>query len=65
MVKNLPAEAGDVSSIPGLKRSPGKGNGNPLLYSGLENPVDRGFWQARVHGVTKASDATGQSNNNR
>ena len=47
MVKNLPASAGDmrdVGLIPGLGRSPGEGNGNPLLYSGLENPMDRGNW---------------------
>ena len=72
MVKNPPADAGDAGSnagdagsIPGLKRCPGKGNGNPLLYSGLENPMDRGFWQARAHGVTKGSDATDQLNNDR
>ena len=53
MVKNLPAEAGDVGSIPGLKRSPGKGSGNPLLYSCLENPMDKGDWRATVHGVTR------------
>ena len=53
MVKNLPANAGDVSSIPGLGRSPGGGNGNPLQYTCLENLMDRGAWQARVHGVTR------------
>ena len=42
MVKNLPANAGDMGSISGLGRSPGKGNGNPLKYSFLENPMDRG-----------------------
>ena len=41
MVKNLPANAGDVGSIPGSERSPGEENGNPLLYSCLENPTDR------------------------
>ena len=51
--------AGDLSSIPGLGRSPGEGNGNPLQYSCLENPVDRGTWQATVHGVTE-SDTTEQ-----
>ena len=40
--KNMPANAGDVGSIPGLGRSPGEGNGNPLQYSSLENPMDRG-----------------------
>ena len=42
---------GDPSSIPGLGRSPGEGNGNPLQYYCLENPMDRGAWQATVHGV--------------
>ena len=45
---------GDQGSIPGLGRSPGEGNGNPLQYSCLENPVDRGAWRATVHGVTKS-----------
>ena len=57
MVKNLPANAGDIrdaSSIPGWGRSPGGGHGNPLQYSCLENPMDRGSWQATVHGVTKS-----------
>ena len=56
IVKDLPAKAGDVGSIPGLGRSPGEGNGNPLQYSCLENPMDRGAWQATVYGVTKKSD---------
>ena len=43
--------AGDVGSIPGLGGSPGEGNGNPLQYSHLENSMDRGAWQAIVHGV--------------
>ena len=46
MVNNLPANAGDAGLIPGLGRSPGRGNGNPLQYSGLENPMDRGAWWA-------------------
>ena len=47
--------AGDVmGSIPGMGRSAGGGNGNPLQYSCLENPMDRGAWQATVHGVTKS-----------
>ena len=58
MVKNLPANAGDVGLIPGSERSPGEGNDNPLQYSCLENPMDRGAWQATVHGVTKELDAT-------
>ena len=47
------SNAGDPGSIPGLGRSPGEGNGNPLQYAGLENPMDRGAWQAMVHGVAK------------
>ena len=54
MLKNLPANAGDVGSVPGLGRSPGEGNGNPLQYTCLENPMDRGVWWATVHGVTKS-----------
>ena len=57
MVKNLPANAGDVrdaGSISGLGRYPGKGNGNPLQYSYLENPIDRVVLLATVHGVTKS-----------
>ena len=50
-VKNSPDNAGDLGLIPGLGRSPGEGNGNPLQYSRLENPMDRGAWQAIVHGV--------------
>ena len=46
--------AGDPGSIPGLGRSPGEGNGNPLQYSCLENPTDRGAWRATVHGVAKS-----------
>ena len=46
--------AGDPGSIPGLGRSPGEGNGNPLQYSCLENPMDRGAWRATVHGVAKS-----------
>ena len=58
VVKNRPADAGVVGSIPG---SPGEGNGNPLQYSCLENPMDRGAWQATVHGVAKESDTTGHT----
>ena len=53
MVKNPPANAGDirdVGSVPGSGRSPGEGNGNPLRYSCLENPMDVGAWEATVHG---------------
>ena len=45
---------GDPASIPGLGRSPGEGNGNPLQYYCLENPMDRGAWQATVHGIAKS-----------
>ena len=54
VVKNLPANAGDVSSIPGWGRSPGEGNDNPLQYSCHGNPMDRGTWWATVHGVAKS-----------
>ena len=60
VVKNLPPNTGDirdVSSIPGSGRCPGGGNGNPLQYSYLENPMDRGTWQATVHEVAE-SDMT-------
>ena len=53
MVKNLLAMQGTLGSIPGLGRSSGEGNGNPLWYSCLENSMDSGLWQATVHGVTK------------
>ena len=54
--KEPPANAGDLRDaglIPGLRRSPGEGNGNPLQYSCLENPMDRGAWQATVHGIER------------
>ena len=57
MVKNSPAnkgDRGDMGSIPGSGRSPEVGNGNPLQYSYLEYSMDRGAWQATVHGVTKS-----------
>ena len=56
-VKNLPANVGDTGLIPGLGRSPREGNGNPLHYSCLVNPMDRGVWRAAVHGVAE-SDMT-------
>ena len=62
MVKNPPANAGDVGLIPGSGRSPGKGNDNPLQYSCLENPFDRGAWRATVHGDVKELDTTEQLN---
>ena len=55
VVKNPAANAGDTrdtGSIPGSRRSPGGGHGNPLQYPCLENPMDRGAWRATVHGVT-------------
>ena len=57
MVESLLASAGDrggVGSVSGLGRSPGVGNGNPLQYSCLENPMDRRAWWATVHGVAKS-----------
>ena len=54
MVKNLPAHAGDVGSIPGLGRTPGEGSGNPLQYFCLGNPMDKGAWWTTVSEVTKS-----------
>ena len=56
--KNSACNAGDLGLIPGLGRSPGEGNGNPLQYSGLENPMDTGAWWATVHGGHRESDTT-------
>ena len=53
MVKDLPANAGDTGSIPGSGRSSGEGNGNPLQYSHLKNPMDRGAWWATVMGLQR------------
>ena len=53
VTKNQPANAGDLGSILGLGRSPGEGNGNPVQYSCMENPMDRGAWQATVQRVMK------------
>ena len=58
MVKNPPAKAGDVGLIPDPGRSLGEGNGNLLQYSYLGNLMDRGAWQATVHGVTKEQDTS-------
>ena len=58
VVKNPPANVGDVGLLPGSVRSPGGGNGNPLQYSCLVNPMDKGVWRAIVHGVTKELDTT-------
>ena len=62
MVKNLPVNAGDIGLIPGLGRYPGGGNGNPLQYSCLGNPMNRGTWRATVYGVAKESDTTERLN---
>ena len=58
VVQNPPARAEDVGSVPGLGRFPREGNGNPLQYSCLGNPMDRKAWQATVHGVAKVLDTT-------
>ena len=64
VVKNIPASAEDTGSIPGSGQSPGEGNGNPLLYSCLGNPIYRGAWRATVHGVAKELDMTWRWNSN-
>ena len=58
VIKNLPVNAEDVGSIPGLGRYPGERNGHPLQYSCLGNPTYRGTWQAAVRGVAKELDMT-------
>ena len=58
VVKNPPANAGDVGSVLESGRSPGEGNGNPFQYSCLGIPMDRGGWQATLHGLTKELDMT-------
>ena len=58
MVKNPPVNAGGVGSTPGSGRYPGGGNGNPPQYSCWGNSIDRGAWQATVHGVAKQLDMT-------
>ena len=65
VVKNPPANAGDAGSVPGSGRSPEGGNGYPLQYSCLENPMDRGAWRAIVHGVTTELDMIEQLSNNK
>ena len=64
-VKNPPANAGELNSIPGSGRSPGGRNENPLQYSCLGNPMDRGTWQATVHGVEKVLKSSQPLNNKR
>ena len=63
VAKNPPANAGDRGLIPGSGRSPREGKGNPLQYSCLGNPRDRGVWQATVYGILKESDTTEQLGN--
>ena len=63
MVKNLPASAGDLGSIPRLGRSLEEGDSNPLQFSCLGNPMDRGVWRAAVHGVTGKLDMDEQLSN--
>ena len=58
VVKDLPANAGDADLIPGTGISLGEGNGNPLQYSCLGNPMDRGTWWVTVHRVSKKSDTS-------
>ena len=64
VVKNLPANARDAGLTPGLGRSPGEGNGKPLQYSSLGNPMDRGAWRGTDHGVAKSQTQLNSSNNN-
>ena len=63
MVNNPPANARHTGLIPGFGRSPGEGNGNTYQYSCLDNPMDRGDWQAIVHGFAKELDMTEQLKN--
>ena len=65
VVKNPPDNAGDADLIPGSGRSPGEGNGNPLQYSCLGNPMDRGAWWATVHGIAKESNMMERLKNNK
>ena len=65
VVKNPPTSAGDptdMGPVPGLGRPPGVGNGNPLQYSRLESPMDRGSWWAIAHGVCRESDLVNNNN---
>ena len=56
VVKNLPANVGDMGSIPGSRKTPGEGNGNPIQYSCLGNPMDREAWQLQFMGLQRLSD---------
>ena len=62
VVKNPAANAGDMGVIPGSERSPREGNGNPLRYSYLRNPMDRGAWQATPMGLQKSQQLNNNSN---
>ena len=64
MIKNLPANTRDLGLIPGSGRSTGEENGNPLQYSCLGNPMDRGAWQVTVYGVAKELNTMDRLNNN-
>ena len=64
MVKESACNAGDPGLIPGTGRSPGERNGNPLQYSSLGSPMDRGACQAMVHGIAKESDTTARLKDN-
>ena len=63
VLNNLHVNAGDVCSIPGSRRSPGEGNGSPLQYSCLGNPMDREAWRTTVHVVTKNQTPLSNENN--
>ena len=63
VLNNLHVNAGDVCSIPGSRRSPGEGNGSPLQYSCLGNPMDREAWRTTVHVVTKYQTPLSNENN--
>ena len=64
-IKNLPVNAGDSGLITELRRSPGEGSGNPLQYSCLGNPMDRGAWLAAVYGIAKVRHNLATNNNNK
>ena len=64
VLNNLHVNEGDVCSVPGSRRSPGEGNGSPLQYSCLGNPMDRKAWRTTVHVVTKNQTPLSNENNN-
>ena len=65
MLTNLPSNAGDMGSIPGSRRSPEEGNGNPFQFSCMGNPKNKGDWRSIAHGVAKERDIKQQLNNNK